>query len=811
LESAVEASSALFELATVYYACRDVDTLLKTFAARVGAAMGARAVLVWIEDGTGEALVCRGRWSEPSERFDTIKEGVAEGVLAEVYQDGETRSFSAKDNNPEELVHLLEASRARVKSALYVALPGAVRASGVVEVINRRAGEFTTDDASFLEEASRITAQALQNLQAIDGERQVQFSTLERLTSLYDLSRIFNSTLELEELLPIVAEKIRDILGAQACNLWLVSAEGNEISFAQQAGEDPTTQADARLPLGEGLLGQIAQQGKPQVIEDASQEELLAERLKAGGDFRMQTVMAAPLRKDEEIIGLVELVNKLDGSSFNEDDLFFLTSVCEQAAVALHNANLLESERKVQVLDALLTISREITSTLDLDHVLTTVVHQSATVVPYDRCVIGFVDRGRFILGAVSGEAQVPKTSEMDRLRDMLEWVSRQLDPVSADEYEESWQAEPEGAQERVTPYLKEYSYSGFYALPMRDEQGALGVLCFLSGDAEFLTSQQKETASILANQTAVALRNAQLYQQLPLGSFLKPLAEKKQRLMALPHARVLEFGWRVLLAALILTVVPWKMRVSTNATVVPAERRVVTAEISGVIQRVPVWEGKRVEKGEILAQLDDGEDRVKLAQAQSNLAQAKRDLADAEFHRDLAAAGQARLRTEMYQAEVNLEQERVEKSRLRAPISGIIVTPKVEEKTGKLLTSGEAFCELVDQERMAVEMNVPESEMALVQPGKMMALKLNAFPTSTFDGHVKRVSAETISAENEQFFVVRAEFSNPGGLACDGMAGRAKITAGGGWFNSGWYPIGYVFLRSPFHWAWQKAWLWLP
>lgn len=807
----MEASSALFELATVYYACRDVDTLLKTFAARVGAAMGARAVLVWIEDGTGEALVCRGRWSEPSERFDTVREGVAEGVLAEVYQDGETRSFSAKDNNPEELVHLLEASRGRVKSALYVALPGAVRASGVVEVINRRTGEFTTDDASFLEEASRITAQALQNLQAIDGERQVQFSTLERLTSLYDLSRIFNSTLELEELLPIVAEKIRDILGAQACNLWLVSAEGNEISFAQQAGEDPTTLADARLSLGEGLLGQIAQQGKPQVIEDASQEELLAERLKAGGDFRMQTVMAAPLRKDEEIIGLVELVNKLDGTPFNEDDLFFLTSVCEQAAVSLHNANMLESERKVQILDALLTISREITSTLDLDHVLTTVVHQSATVVPYDRCVIGFIDRGRFILGAVSGEAQVPKTGEMDRLRDMLEWVSRQLDPVSVDEYEEGWQAEPEGALERVTPYLKEYGYSGFYALPMRDEQGALGVLCFLSGDAEFLTAQQKETATILANQTTVALRNAQLYQQLPLGSFLKPLAEKKQRLMTLPHARVLEFGWRVLFVALILTVVPWKMRVSTNATVVPAERRVVTAEISGIIQRVPVWEGKRVEKGEVLAQLDDGEDRVKLAQAQSNLAQAKRDLADAEFHRDLAAAGQARLRTEMYQTEVNLEQERVEKSRLRAPISGIIVTPKVEEKTGKLLTSGEAFCELVDQERMAVEMNVPESDVALVQPGRPVALKLNAYPTATFDGQVKRVSAETTSAENEQFFVVRAEFSNRSGRARDGMAGRAKITAAGGWFNSGWYPVGYAFLRSPFDWAWQKAWLWLP
>jgi multidrug resistance efflux pump len=225
----------------------------------------------------------------------------------------------------------------------------------------------------------------------------------------------------------------------------------------------------------------------------------------------------------------------------------------------------------------------------------------------------------------------------------------------------------------------------------------------------------------------------------------------------------------------------------------------------------VPVWEGNRVEKGEVLAQLDDGEDRVKLAQAQTNLALATRDLSDAEFRRDLAAAGQARLRADMYGAEVNLEQERVGKAQLRAPIAGIIVTPKVEEKAGRMLAAGDAFCEVVEQDRVAVEMNVPESEIAFVWPGNTVALKLNSFPTSTFQGRVERVSAQTITAEGEQFFVVRAMFRNPGGQIRDGMVGRGKVSAHGGWFNSSWYPVGYVLLRSPFYWAWRKAWVWLP
>ena len=50
----------------------------------------------------------------------------------------------------------------------------------------------------------------------------------------------------------------------------------------------------------------------------------------------------------------------------------------------------------------------------------------------------------------------------------------------------------------------------------------------------------------------------------------------------------------------------------------------------------------------------------------------------------------------------------------------------------------------------------------------------------------------------------------NTAHLARDGMVGRARIRANGGWFNSGWYPVGYALARDPSRWIWQKAWaLW--
>jgi GAF domain-containing protein/multidrug resistance efflux pump len=812
----METFSALFELASVSLACRDQDTLLKTFAARVGATLGARAVFVWTNGASSkdaEGLVCRTRWNEAGERFAPQNESVSEGLLAEVYESAETRRVNSKEISAEDFEHLDEPSRVRVKSAIVVSLPGAQRAEGVVEVLNKRTGEFTAEDAHFLEEASRLAGSALTNLEAIETERQTQLFTLERLTALYDLGRTFTSTLELGVLLPVVAGKIRDIMGASACLVWLADPGSQDLYLAKKIGDDPTVEDDARVSLTEGLLGEIAQSATPKLVENPAEEPGLAERIEAAGeDFEIQSWMCAPLRKENDILGLVELVNKADGTPFNEDDLFFLSSISEQAAVALHNANLLDAERKVHALDALLKISQEITSTLDLDHVLSTVVQQAASVVPFDRCVIGFFDRGRFVIGALSGETEVPKTREMSDLRTRLEWVADQEGAVSADLYDDGWHVEPQEAHAQIVSFLEEHNENGFYALPLRDDQGTLGVLALLSSDADFLTDNSKETVAILANQTTVAIRNAQLYQQVPLANLLQPFSQRKKKfLAAMPRSRWELYARRTAIAVALLVIVPWPMRVGTDATVVPASRQMVSAIDGGVVQRVFVHEGDAVQPEQVLAQLDDGDDRVKLAEAESALSQARRELAEAEFHNDPSAAGQAKLRADLYEAEVQLEQQRVAASELRSPIAGVVVTPKIEEKKGTMVKPGDNFAEIVGQDRIAAEMSVAETDLELVRPGNPVALKLNAFPTTTFQGTVERIGAQTQAVAGDQYFIVRAIFDNSRSLARDGMVGRARIHSVGGWFQSGWYPVGYALLRAPFRWLWEKAWSWLP
>lgn len=828
--SVTDLSSSLLELATVYYACRDTETLLKTFAGRMGISLGARGVLVWLKESSGTSeeqamngdnsgaeeeltLKLRAAWFAAGEHTDAAGDSITDGLPMQVFRSGESRQFSAPSDDSDNLTHLSKTSALQVKAELCCALPGPRGALGVVEILNPRSGASTREEKLFVEEASRITALVLESRLGLESEEQEQLATVERLTLLYDISRTFTSTLELEELLPVVAEKIRDIMQADACNLWLADADAGDLYAVQQAGEDPTLGEDARCAMGEEVVGKAAQSGQGMLVESAAEEAMLERRRNFESDeFRIESMLCVPLLKDEEVIGAVEVINKVEGGAFSEKDQFFLSNICEQAAIAIHNANLLKAERKANVLDALLNISREITSTLDLDHVLTTVVHQAATVVTFDRCAIGLFDRDRFLIGAVSGETEVPKTREMTQLRDILEWVAGRKDAISVHQYEDGWHAAPEEAKQRASAFLEAQDYSGFYALPLRDDQGAIGAIALMHSDAEFLNDSERETVSILANQTAVAIRNAQLYQQVPLAGFLKPFAERKQKFFAaMPKARWMKWAWRAAILAVLLVVIPMPMRVGTNASVVPGERRMVTAEAGGIAERILIHEGSVVQAGELLAVLDSSADLLKLAQAQTSLAIAQRALGDAEFQRDPGAAGQARIEVQLHQAETELEQKRVNEARLIAPISGVVVTRRVEQKVGTMIAPGETFCELVDQTHMAVTMNVHETDLPLLRAGAPVRIKLNPLPAETLHGTLDRIGAMTQPEEGEQYFVVRAGFDNPGLVARDGMVGRAKILAGGGWFSSGWYPLGYVIFRTPVRWAWEKAWSWLP
>ncbi len=238
---------------------------------------------------------------------------------------------------------------------------------------------------------------------------------------------------------------------------------------------------------------------------------------------------------------------------------------------ALHHVRQYQAEKRVAELDALLAVSREITSTLDLDKVMRTIVNATSALIRYDRCAIAILQRGKLRIGAVSGAAEVDrKDPSVLRTEALLEWVYFGGANVAVTRLEDGTIStdRPE-TEEKFRTFFDASGRNAFYGVLLEDDEGKLGVLGFEATEPLEFDAETRDLLQILVNQATVAVRNAQLYQQVPLPGFLRPLAERTRKLREQPASRTRRWALGGAVALALLAVLPWNVRVSGAARVV--------------------------------------------------------------------------------------------------------------------------------------------------------------------------------------------------------------------------------------------------
>jgi RND family efflux transporter MFP subunit len=650
--------------------------------------------------------------------------------------------------------------------------------------------------------AAEVAASALEAAQTYEEERNGTLSSISRLTQLYDLEKVFSSTLEMEELLPLIGSKFSEILECQAVNIWLLLHD-ESVELMHQAGEDPTTFQGMKLKAGQGIAGAISDNGETVCITEANDERLVARNIEVL-ESPVTSMIAAPILDKNALVGVVEAVNKLDGSPFDDDDLFTLSNLNETASTALHNASLLMAERKVEILETLNTVSHEITSTLNLERMLQTIVNAPQAVIPYERAAIVLEQGGRFKLSAVTGHTEVVTDApDIAPLNEILQWAALSEEVIHVRQNGEEIDSDREATRAKFRKYFAESGMRGFYARPLNDDTGRVGLLSLESSDPDFLGTAHIEILEVLAAQATVALRNAQMYKEVPFISVLQPVLDRKRKFMAMEKRRRVLAYMLGGAALLFLVAFPLPLRVDGDAVVAPVRRALVQPEEEGVISKVFVKEGSAVQKGQVLAEMESWNFKSELAAAQ-----AKYDAAVLLKNKALASnegteAGVQSTQADYWKAEVDRASRLLEKSQLRAPIDGIVATPQVENLAGRKLAPGDSFAEIVDTSEAIVNVAVEDEDAGLLKTGQKAVVKLNSYPTRTFHGDVVVVSPKADMLHDAPVFYSRVAVANADGVIRSGMEGRGKIRVA-------WYPSGYVLFRRVFLWIYAKVWYWL-
>jgi RND family efflux transporter MFP subunit len=753
-------------------------------------------IYVLERDQDGPFWSVRASVGESAEPDQTV--AAEAGTLGTVFRDLRTVVFDGTTLAREDYAHLNV--RRTVKSVACVPLLHGNSLIGAVEILSFDAPlrQLLLETLNPLVE---VAASALVSSQAYEQERNGSLTSITRLTQFYDIEKVFSSTLEMDELLPIIGGKMREMLECQALNLWLVQGDGS-VCLMHQAGSEPTTKQGMVQKGGEGIAGDVSDNGEASLINEPEDERLLRRNVNAT-DERVESIIVAPLMDKESLVGVVEAVNRLDEAPFDEDDLFVLTSLNESAAIALHNASLLMAERKVEVLETLVRVSQEITSTLNLERVLQTIVNAPQAVIPYERAAIALEQNGRYKLAAVTGLTQVDVDApDIAPLNDVLRWAMLSQEVVHVRQQGDEIDVAREETRAKFRAYFERSGMRGFYALPLTDDTGRVGVLGLESVDPDFLSPAHLELLQVLAGQATVALRNAQMYKEVPFISVLEPVLERKRKFMAMEKRRRTLLLVGAAVVVVFFAACPWPLRVEGDAVVAPVHSAQLQPEIEGVISKVFVREGEQVSRGQVLADLADWDARAKLAQAQAKYQAALLQVNRALASNNGAEAGVQRVQADYWKSEVERSQEELDRTRLRSPIDGVVATPRVENMIGRRLQFGDTFAEVVDTTRAVVDVAIDAEDASLLRVGEPASVKLNSFPTRVFHGEVNIVSPKSTLQGESRVFFARVVVPNPDAAIRAGMEGRSKV-------RTGWYPAGYAFFRRPLLWFYSKMWTW--
>jgi GAF domain-containing protein len=627
---------------------------------------------------------------------------------------------------------------------------------------------------------------------------------VERLRLLHAISLELGASLDFDELVPKVFNRVLAALGAEGGSIWIT--DGDVLRCRIAVGGRGDRLVGAEQPIGTGFVGDVAQQPRTTIVTRAQEDPRFQQGVDASTESVALNVMATAMVAGGETVGAIQVANKVTGDGmFDGRDRDLLEGLAAAAAVALRNARLHAAGKRAADLAVLLDISREITATLDLDRVLQSVVNLASRALHFDRAAVALYEKGRCDIRAVAGEEKVdPKDPKLQDLVARTEWAAGHGEPLYLVEREA-----PSSDAERMFvtifgPDLESDRVASGLYLPLKDEEGVLGVLVFESGSPDFATPTQREVAAILANQTAVALRNAQLYHQVPMVDALGALAAKKQALRAIPRRRLQVYVGLLVLALAALLLIRWPLRVTGDDAAFRAMGFApVRALVAGVVERIPVSEGSVVARGAPVAYLRSTTLRADREATAAEAAAADRLAALAASRLDASEERLHRLRADALRREVALLDEEVELTTIRAPVAGVVLTPRVGERVGTSLEEGDELLTIGRTDSLELDFGVPQRDIDRVRPGQEVRLRVDAVPQRTFVGRVLSVAPVPADTAGDVRYPVRALVPNPDGVLKPSMVAYVRVLTD---------PASAAtrLFRAPLRWArlfWWRIW----
>jgi GAF domain-containing protein/DNA-binding CsgD family transcriptional regulator len=173
-----------------------------------------------------------------------------------------------------------------------------------------------------------------------DSEQDLLQHTRE-LEFLNRLGQEFSSSLNLSEVLAAVLDKVRRMLGAGACSIWLIDQKTDELFCTQATGVASEAVLGWRLKPREGIAGWVVNSGKSLIVKDTRANKRHFKEVDRATGTEIRCILGVPLRIRKKVIGVIEVLDT-EVDSFKKSDIGLMESLAGSAGIAIENARLYE-------------------------------------------------------------------------------------------------------------------------------------------------------------------------------------------------------------------------------------------------------------------------------------------------------------------------------------------------------------------------------------------------------------------------------------------------------------------------------------
>jgi adenylate cyclase len=417
--------------------------------------------------------------------------------------------------------------QARVDNMLLLPMVHFDRVVGLAVMLHRDKYCITDQQIVLAQMLANQAISAIENARLYDEVHQ----RVDELTVLTTISQVITSTLDLQEMLTIITDLTTPLLNVAATSVVLYDETRSRLWYVAASGEGSACVREQHLIPGQGITGWVAQQGKPALVPDVSQDARFWNKFDQISGFNTTSMLCVPLQFKGQTIGAIAAMNKKSGL-FDQTDLRLMSSMAAPAAIAIENARLYAraqreiTERKqaeidlqinkkfsriyaqhLEALEILHEVGLHLMNNLDTDSVLTLISQAVLDLIPEAAgCILHLAsNNGQQLLPVVfpangSGKTIYPKLGI-----EKIIWQA--IDTGKAINVPDIWT----GACRPSLPEIQ-----SLLVIPLVDNQihPSLGTLGVYSPKPGLFLEEHQHILSILAGQAAVAITKARFFEE---------------------------------------------------------------------------------------------------------------------------------------------------------------------------------------------------------------------------------------------------------------------------------------------------------